>query len=124
MSFFPNNNDRLKRLSYKGKEIILADYSGLKEAEMIALTNKHRDLVVAENNESYFIANYEATYATPDYMKAAHEFTRATKPYIVRGAFLGIRGAKVALLKGVIYFLKVDFKACDDEADALDFLVP
>lgn len=124
MGFFPNNIERLKRLSYKGKEIILVDYSGLNEKEMIALTNKHRDLVVAEKRESYFIANYESTYGTPDYMRASHEFTTATKPYIVRGAFLGIHGAKVALLKGVIYFLKVDFRACDNEENALEFLVP
>jgi len=123
MSFFPSHTERIRRITREGKEIILVDYSGLKEAGMIALTNTHRDLVVLEKRESYFLANYEITYGTPDYMRAAHEFTKATKPYIPKGAFLGIRGAKIALLKGVIYFLKVNFRSFENEEEAIEFLV-
>jgi len=123
MKLFEGSNERLKRISYHGKEIILANYSGLKEEEMIELTNQHRDLVLHEGKESFFIANYENTWGTPGYMKAAHDFTQATKPFIKRGAFLGINGPKVALLKGVTYFLKVDFRSFNNEQDALDFLV-
>lgn len=90
---------------------------------MIALTNRHRDLVVEEGKQSLFVANYVNTYGTPGYMKAAHEFTKATKPFISRGAFLGVTGPKIALLKGVTYFLKVDFRSFDTEQEALDFLV-
>jgi hypothetical protein len=124
VKLFHGDNERLKRISYKGKEIILADYNGLTEIEMIDLTNRHRDLVVSEGKDSLFVANYKNTWGTPDYMKAAHAFTKATKPFIKRGAFLGVTGPKVALLKGVTYFLKVDFKSFDSEQDALDFLVP
>lgn len=122
MQLFPST-ERMRRITYKGKEIFLMDYSGLKEAEMITLTNRHTQAVVTEGRESFFIANYEDTYGTPDYMKAAHAFTKATKPFIPKGAFLGIRGPKVALLKGVTFFLQVNFKAFDNEQDALDFLV-
>lgn len=121
MSLFPSS-ERMRRIVHKGKEIILVDYSGLKEAEMISLTNQHATLVVAEGKESYFIANYEDTYGTPDYMKAAHAFTKATKPYVPKGAFLGIRGPKVALLKGVTFFLNVNFRAFETEQEALAFL--
>lgn len=98
------------------------DYSGLKEAEMIALTNLHTNTVIAEGKMCYFIANYDNTYGTTSYMKAAHAFTQVTKPFIPRGAFLGIHGPKVALLKGITYFLHVNFKAFEDEQEALDFL--
>lgn len=67
MSLFPSS-ERLRRIVHEGKEIFIVDYSGLKEAEMIALTNQHAVLVVTEGKESYFIANYEDTYGTPDYM--------------------------------------------------------
>lgn len=122
MPLFPSS-ERMRRIVHKGREIILVDYSGLKESEMIALTNEHAALVVAEGKESYFMANYEDTYGTPDYMKAAHVFTKVTKPYIPKGAFLGVRGPKVALLKGVTFFLNVNFKAFSTEEEALDFLV-
>lgn len=55
-------------------------------------------------------------------MKAAHAFTQATKPFIPRGASLGIHGPKVALLKGITYFLNVKFKTFESEQEALDFL--
>ena len=121
MQLFPST-DRMRRIDYKGREIFLMDYSGLKEAEMIALTNQHANTVVAEGKKSYFIAYYENTYGTANYMKAAHAFTQATKPFIPKGAFLGIHGPKVALLKGVTYFLNVNFRAFGSEQEALDFL--
>ncbi len=123
MNLFPAHDNRFRKIVHNGKDIFLVDYSGLKEAEMISLTNRHRDVVVEEKRPSYFIANYEATYGTSDYMKAAHEFTKATKPYIQKGAFLGIKGPKVALLKGVTYFLKVHFRSFENEEDALEFLI-
>ncbi len=102
---------------------MLVDYSGLKQDEMIALTNRHTEWVLGEAKESYFIANYVQTFGSPEYMKAAYAFTQATKPFIPKGAFLGITGAKIGLLKGVTYFMKVNFKACSDEEEAIKFLI-
>jgi hypothetical protein len=117
------STERLRRISFKGKEIIYADYSNCKEAEMISITQQHRDLILEEKTESLFVANYVGTYGTPAYMKAAQDFTLQTKPYVKRGAFLGITGPKVFLLKGIIFFLDVNFKAFDTEAEALEFLI-
>lgn len=113
---------RLRRIEHKGKEIIYADYSNLKEAEMILITRLHRDLILHENKASYFIADYANTYGTPAYMDAARDFTFSTKHLVKRGAFLGITGPKVFLLKGIVYFLNVNFKSFNNEAEALDFL--
>ena len=115
--------DRITRIQYNSKEIICVDYSGCKEAELIYLTQQHRDLVLSENNPSLFMANYENTYGTPDYMKAAKDFTMATNHLISKGAFLGITGAKVYLLKGVTFFLNVNFKTFNSKEEALAFLV-
>jgi hypothetical protein len=105
------------------KEIIYVDYSGCKEVEMVYLTQQHRDLVLKENRPSLFMANYENTYGTPDYMKAAKDFTQATSHLITKGAFLGITGAKVYLLKGITFFFNVNFKTFATKEEALEFLV-
>lgn len=89
---------------------------------MIALTNRHTAWVLDEAKECYFIANYVNTYGSPEYMKAAYAFTQATKPFIPKGAFLGITEAKIGLLKGITYFMKVNFKACTTEEEAIQFL--
>ena len=115
--------NRITYIHYKGREIISVDYSGCKEAEMIYLTQQHRDLVLKENKTSLFLANYENTYGTPDYMKAAKDFTQATNHLITKGAFLGVTGAKVYLLKGITFFFNVNFKTFTTKEEALEFLV-
>jgi len=122
MSLF-HHAERLRVLDHHGKEIYLVNYSGLSSSEMISLTNQHAALVVAAKRECFFIANYEDTFATGEYMNAAYAFTKSTKPFIPKGAFLGIYGAKVGLLKAVVYFMDVNFKAFPSEEEALNFLV-
>lgn len=121
MVLFPST-ERLRIIDYEGKQVYLVDYSGLKQNEMVTLTNKHSELVTAAAVQCYFIANYENAFASAEYMQAAYAFTKATKPYIPKGAFLGIRGPKIALLKSVVYFIDADFKACKTEEDALQFI--
>ncbi|PZR27798.1 MAG: hypothetical protein DI538_25390 [Azospira oryzae] len=118
-----NLNERLQKISYKGKEIIKVDYRNCNEAQLIALTHLHKELVLKENKESLFLANYENTFGTPDYMSAAKDFTASTRHLITKGAFLGITGPKVFLLKGITYFINVNFKTFSEEKDALDWLV-
>lgn len=103
MSLFASA-ERLRIIEVDAKHIVLVNYSGLKQSEMIQLTEDHTRLVLDEARESYFIANYANAYGSPEYMKVAYAFTQATKPFIPKGAFLGIHGPKVALLRGVVYF--------------------
>ncbi|MFN4945745.1 MAG: hypothetical protein ACK57K_05225 [Chryseotalea sp.] len=117
--FDGKNRFRVIQLNYT--ELVLVDYSYLKEREMIDLTDYHRLWAKGKHNTS-FIANYIGTYGTPAYMKAAYQFTEETKSSVIRGAFLGINGPKVALLKGIVYFMNVNFKAFDSEEEALTFV--
>jgi hypothetical protein len=116
-----DGKNRFRVVRIESTELVLVDYSYQKEREMIALTEYHRLWAQGKQNTS-FIANYIGTYGTPAYMKAAYQFTEETKNSIVRGAFLGINGPKVALLKGVVHFMSVNFKAFDTEEEALTFV--
>ena len=118
-----NIASRLQRINYKGTEIIKVDYSHCNESQLISLTRLHKEVILTDNKKSLFLANYDATFGTPDYMVAAKDFTESTRHLVAKGAFLGIIGPKVFLLKGITYFLNVDFKTFGDEADALDWLV-
>jgi hypothetical protein len=116
-----DGKNRFRVVQLNHTELVLVDYSYLKEREMINLTDYHR-LWVQEKLNTSFIANYIGTYGTPAYMKAAYQFTEETKSNIACGAFLGINGPKVALLKGIVYFMNVNFKAFDLEEEALTFV--
>lgn len=115
-------NSRIQRIQYKGIEIIKVDYRHCKEHELIALTLEHKQIILSENKVSFFLADYHYTYGTPDYMKAAKDFTQSTRHLVKKGAFLGITGPKVFLLKGITFFIEVDFKTFDSEAEALEWL--
>ena len=56
-------------------------------------------------------------------MKAAKDFTESTRHLVKKGAFLGITGPKVFLLKGITFFIDVDFKTFENEEEALEWLV-
>jgi hypothetical protein len=115
--------ERLQRIIYKGREIISVDYRHCKEQQLIGLTMRHKELVLAENKESLFVANYEHTYGTAAYMKAAKDFTESTRHLVKKGAFLGMTGPKVILLQGITFFIDVNFKTFSNEVDALEWLV-
>ncbi len=114
---------RIQRINYKGIEIIKVDYRHCKEKELIALTIEHKEIILKEKKVSFFLADYHHTYGTADYMKAAKDFTESTKHLVKKGAFLGITGPKVFLLKGITFFIDVDFKTFDSEGEALEWLV-
>ena len=116
-------NHRIKRINYQGTEIIKVDYSYCKEDEFIAVTMEHKELILTENKTSFFLANYEHTYGTANYMKAAKDFSNSTRHLVKKGAFLGITGPKVFLLKGITFFINVNFKAFENEEEALEWLV-
>ena len=116
-------NSRIRRIEFNGIEIISIDYSHCKEAELIAITNEHKELILTENKVSFFLANYKHTYGTPNYMKAAKDFTQSTRHLVKKGAFLGITGPKVYLLKGITFFIDVDFKTFENEEEALEWLI-
>ena len=113
---------RIQWINYQGIEIIKVDYRHCKEAELIALTIEHKELILKENKISFFLANYEHTFGTANYMKAAKDFTESTRHLVKKGAFLGITGPKVYLLKGITFFIDVDFKTFENEEEALEWL--
>ena len=116
-------NTRIQKINYKGTDIIKVDYRHCKEAELIALTIEHKELILKENKTSFFLADYRHTFGTGGYMKAAKDFTESTKHLVKKGAFLGITGPKVFLLKGITFFIDVDFKTFDNEEEALEWLI-
>jgi len=115
--------ERIKKVIYKGKEIIYIDYNGLKEEEMISLMYKHKDLVLQENKPCLFLADYTNARTTPGYIKEADNFIKTTKNLVKRGAFIGIDPMKRIILNSVIKLYKVNYKAFDSKEKAIDALV-
>ena len=116
--------ERVKKIYHKSKEIIFIDYSNVKnEDEMINIILVQKEIVLRDNKKYIFCADYTNSFTPPKYMSEANKFLQATKHLTIKGAFLGITGAKNILLNGIIRLFGVNFKTFNDKTEALDFLV-
>jgi hypothetical protein len=112
--------DRLRIEVHRGRQIIFVDYNGLKEKEMIALVKSH--LALTLDAKLPFLADFSNCYVSPQYMVHARLFVEGTKKIIDRGALIGIDPIKAWILKGIVYFYKVNFRAFESVEKAIDFL--
>lgn len=116
--------ERVQKIYHKGKEIIYVDYSNVKnEDEMIAIIHAHKAMVLKDNKKHIFCADYSNSFTPTQYMKEANKFMSETKHLTIKGAFLGITGAKNILLSGITKLFSVNFKTFDNKNTALDYLV-
>ncbi len=116
--------ERVKKIYHKGKEIIFIDYSNVKqEEEMIAILTAHKDMVLKDNKKYLFCADYTGCFTPPKYMTAANRFLEETKHLTIKGAFMGVTGAKNILLTSIIKLFGMNFKSFDDKNSALDYLI-
>jgi hypothetical protein len=113
-------SNRLKIEEHKGKQIIVVNYNGLKEKEMIELINNHLKLTL--ETRLPFLADFTNCYVTHQYMVHARQFIEAIKKINDKGALLGIDPIKAGILKGVIYTYEVNFKSFETIDKAIDFL--
>jgi hypothetical protein len=115
--------ERIKKMSYKGKEIIYVNYNGLNEQQMISLMDKHKSLILNENRSCLFLADFSNARATPGYLKEADSFIKSTRNLVKRGAFIGVDAMKRIILNSVIKLYKVNYKAFETREKALEALV-
>jgi hypothetical protein len=116
--------ERVKKIYHKGKEVVFVDYSNVKdENEMIAIHRAHLDFVYRDNKKYVYCADYTGAFTPPRYMKEVNGSLSNNKNLIIKGAFLGITGAKNIILSGIIRLFGLNFKTFNDMDSALDYLV-
>ena len=112
--------ERLTIEEHHGKKIIFVNYSGLKEAGMIELINRHQLLALEIGLP--FIADFKNTYVTTGFMKHARQFVEATKNTSDKGALLGVDPIKSMILKGVLVMYRVNYQSFENKEQAIAFL--
>jgi hypothetical protein len=116
--------ERVKKIYHKGKEIVFVDYSNVKnEDEMIAIHHAHLDFVYRDNKRYVYCADYTGAFTPPKYMKEVNNSLKNNKNLIIKGAFLGVTGAKGIILATVIRLFNLNFRTFNDRNSALDYLI-
>lgn len=94
--------DRLKMVLHKGKEIVMLDYSDLKEEEMIQLLSYARDRILEEGKLVLVGSIFnQKNFVTPKYMRFTESVLKETERLIVKNSITGISQMQIWILKGI-----------------------
>lgn len=113
----------LKKITYKGKEIVYVDYREQTEDEMLETASDLRNLLLAEQKAHLRLVNINNAFATPKFTTFIRELGKETKHIPVKAAIVGITGAKKVLLHGYNRILGGSMRPFDDEESAKEYLI-
>jgi hypothetical protein len=113
----------VKKITYKGKEIIYFDFRECAEEEMIQLLDQGQEMIVHDNHKTLRLTNLHRAYATNTFMARANAFGKATKHLTQKAALVGITGAKKVLFKAYNFLIGEAARAFDTEEEAKEWLI-
>jgi len=115
--------NRLKTITLQEKTILVVDYAGCKEEEMLELAAKAKAWIMTGENSKLVISRYSNMYITPRFVRFFENETNEVKPYLLRNALIGLNEPKKLILKAFNFFMGTDFRAFDSEQEALAYLI-
>jgi len=84
----------IQKIAHKGKEIIYVDYRGQSEKEMLETAASLREFLLSGPGHHLRLVNITDTPATRKFTAFIREMGKETKHVPVKGAVVGITGAK------------------------------
>ncbi|SNS96688.1 hypothetical protein SAMN05421640_1814 [Ekhidna lutea] len=114
---------KIQKIIYKGKLIIYVDYRGQNEEQMLETASSLRDFLLSNPGEHLRLVNITDTPATRKFTAYIRELGKETKNVPVKGAVVGITGAKKVLLSGYNRLLGGAMRPFNDEETAKEYLV-
>ncbi|MCZ8215501.1 MAG: hypothetical protein O9262_04635 [Cyclobacteriaceae bacterium] len=114
---------RIKTIVVQGKSIIVVDYAGCQEDEMLALAALAKATIQSDDSLKLVISRYTNMYITPRFVRFFENETNEVKPFLKKNALIGLNEPKKIILKAFNFFMGTDFRAFDTEKEALEFLV-
>ena len=116
--------ERLKKVVYKQREVLIIDYSDLKEAGMIEIMQSAKELILDENKIVLILSIFNHNnYASPRFMRQVEKQVRDIEHLIGKNAITGISDVQQWIVKGINLWHKNQLHPFDSVDKALDFLV-
>lgn len=105
-------------------EIFVVDYTGCKEAQMMQLATKFKELIQARSKPVLAMAVFnDSTYITPTFMRHAEKESGAVMPLLEKVAFVGLSTTKKIILQGYNILFGRSFQTFDTQEEAIRYLV-
>ncbi len=116
--------ERVQFVTYKGKKILVEDFSRLNPgAEFNETIKKAQDMIASEPKGSV-LAVFDATGCSfnSDMLDQMKKFTSANTPFIKKATVVGMNGLLQVALSAVSKFAGRDFTTFKTREQAMDFL--
>lgn len=117
--------DKLEFVTYKGKTILVEDFTGMKPGkEFMDLLDKAGALIRSQPAGSV-LAVFDATgsHFNNEILDAVKKFTNENTPYIKAATVVGIEGLLKIALKSVSKFSGREFHLYDTREAAMEWLI-
>jgi hypothetical protein len=112
----------MKWVTYKGKQIITIDYTGMDENSILSQMDLYFDAIKNET-EVRHLTKFAYVLLTKEFREKAREMEiRNTSNKKVKIALLGINKYQKANVSTYSFFTKVKAQAFDSEKEAMDWL--
>jgi hypothetical protein len=116
--------ERLKTKQYKGKEILVIDYSDLKEPGMITLISDAKHLVLEQQKPILVLSIFtRKNYVSPKFLRHAEAEIKAVEHLIRKNSIVGLSQIQLWIVRGINRWHKSQLHPFNSEEEALEFLV-
>jgi hypothetical protein len=116
--------ERVQFITYKGKKILLEDFTNLKPGPEFTTTLKKAQTTIATQPPKSVLALFDATGASfnNEFLNSMKEFTNANTPYIKDATVVGITGLLQVALAAVSKFSGRQFNSFKTREEAMEWL--
>lgn len=116
--------ERVQFVTYKGKKILVEDFTSLNPGQEFTETIKKAQTAIASEPNGSVLAVFDATGCSfnSEMLNQMKEFTAANTPYIKKATVVGITGLLQVALSTVSKFSGRDFTTFKTREEAMDFL--
>jgi hypothetical protein len=105
-------------------EILVVDYTGCNEDQMMQLATKFKELIQTRSEPVLAMAIFnDRTYVTPAFMRHAEKESGAVMPLLEKVAFVGLSATKRIILQGYNILFGRTFQPFETREEAIRYLV-
>lgn len=116
--------ERTRFIEHKGTQILLLDYSGMRDPDQaVREVRRSMEFVARQPRDSLRVMTHvrDARYNAA-VLQALKELAAHNAPYVRASAVVGMGGLHRIAYQAIILFSKRNIKTFDGEAEALDWL--
>lgn len=116
--------ERVQFVTYKGKKILVEDFTGLNPGQEFTATLKKAQAAIAAEPKGTVLAVFDATGCSfnSEMINQMKEFTTANTPYVKKATVVGITGLLQVALSTIAKFSGRDFVSLKTREEAMEFL--